>query len=221
MKKLESSLKNMLLVLTLVATISVAILAYVNELTKAPIAQAQADILKNAIGLVVPEFDNNPAEEVEAIELSGQNIKLYPAIKDGKYVGSAVEAAAPGYGGAVKVLVGFDAAGNIFGYSILAHSETPGLGSKVDQWFQKGNKGDIIGKNLSEGELRVSKDGGSVDAITASTITSRAFLKAVQSAYLAFKGNTKEADAVTGATSQVKSDNGESSETPATENKED
>lgn len=221
MKKLESSLKNMLLVLTLVTAISVAILAYVNALTQAPIAEAQANILKEAIGKVVPEFDNNPAEEGEVIELSGQSIKLYPAIKEGIYVGSAVEAAAPGYGGAVKILVGFDAEGNIFGYSILAHSETPGLGSKVNEWFQKDGKGDIIGKNLKDGELTVTKDGGSVDAITASTITSRAFLKAVQTAYLAFKGNVKEANAASGASQQVKSDKGEVAESPATENKED
>ena len=63
MKKLESSLKNMLLVLTLVTAVSVALLAYVNALTQKPIADAQANILQTAIGLVVPEFDNNPAAE--------------------------------------------------------------------------------------------------------------------------------------------------------------
>lgn len=222
MKKLESSLKNMLLVLTLVTAISVAILAYVNALTLEPIAEAQANILKDAIGKVVPAFDNNPADEVDTITLSGQTVRLYAATKDGKYVGSAVEAKAPGYGGDIKILVGFDAEGNIYGYSILAHAETPGLGSKVGEWFQKEGKGDIIGKNLATEELLVSKDGGSVDAITASTITSRAFLKAVQTAYLAFKGNVKEADAVSGSTQQVKSDNEDSStEESVSENKED
>jgi len=95
------------------------------------------------------------------------------------------------------VLVGFDAEGNILGYTLLEHQETPGLGAKADQWFQKGQKGDIIGKNPAQG-LTVSKDGGTVDAITASTITSRAFLLAVTNAYNAYKGNAS--DAKTGAT---------------------
>ena len=217
MKKLESTLKNMLLVLTLVTAISVAILAFVNGLTQEPIAEAQANILKNAIGQVVPPFDNNPAEQMDEIQLSGQTVNIYAAMKDGKYVGSAVEAKAPGYGGDIVVLVGFDAQGNIYGYSILSHSETPGLGSKVNTWFQKGEKGDIIGQSLEQQELKVAKDGGTVDAITASTITSRAFLQAVKTAYLAFKGNTKEADAASSATTQVKSTDDDSSSSELTE----
>ena len=101
------------------------------------------------------------------------------------------------------MLVGFDPQGNILGYTILAHAETPGLGAKADKWFQKGEKGDIIGKNPSE-ELIVSKDGGKVDAITASTITSRAFLLAVNNAYKAYKATP--IDGETGATKQKKED---------------
>ena len=82
--------------------------------------------------------------------------------------------------------MGFDPEGKILGYTLLEHAETPGLGAKADKWFQKGEKGDIIGKS-PEKQLTVSKDGGEVDAITASTITSRAFLKAVNNAYAAFK----------------------------------
>ncbi|WP_287828799.1 RnfABCDGE type electron transport complex subunit G [Bacteroides sp.] len=218
MKKLESSLKNMLLVLTLVTAVSVALLAYVNALTQKPIADAQANILQTAIGLVVPEFDNNPAAEVDEVEVGGQAIRIYAAMKDGKYVGSAVEAKAPGYGGDLQVLVGFDADGNIYGYSILSHSETPGLGSKVATWFQKGEKGDVVGKNPGTAELKVSKDGGEVDAITASTITSRAFLQAVKTAYAAYKGNTKEAEAISGATQQVESQDVEATEAEASSN---
>jgi Na+-translocating ferredoxin:NAD+ oxidoreductase subunit G len=217
MKKLESTLKNMLLVLTLVTAISVAILASVNALTQGPIAETQANILKEAIGQVVPPFDNNPAEQMDTVTLSGQTINIYAAMKDGEYVGSAVEARASGYGGEIVVLVGFDAQGNIYGYSILSHAETPGLGSKVDTWFQKGQKGDIIGQSLEQQELKVTKDGGTVDAITASTITSRAFLQAVKTAYLAFKGNTKEADAASSATTQVKSTDDDSSSSELTE----
>ena len=95
--------------------------------------------------------------------------------------------------------------GNILGYTLLEQTETPGLGAKADKWFQKGEKGDIIGKSPAE-PLTVSKDGGQVDAITASTITSRAFLLAVNNAYKAYKA-TPAADGETGATQQVENDN--------------
>ena len=101
-------------------------------------------------------------------------------------LGAAVESTSSGFGGDLKILVGFDPEGNILGYTLLEHAETPGLGAKADKWFQKGEKGDIIGKS-PEKPLVVTKDGGEVDAITASTITSRAFLKAVNNAYAAFK----------------------------------
>ena len=100
------------------------------------------------------------------------------------------------------MLVGFDPEGKILGYTLLEHAETPGLGAKADKWFQKGEKGDIIGKSPIE-PLTVSKDGGQVDAITASTITSRAFLLAVNNAYNAYKA-TPETDANSGASQQVK-----------------
>ena len=78
------------------------------------------------------------------------------------------------------------------------------MGSKAADWFKKGQKGDITGMNPGENALVVSKDGGSVDAITASTITSRAFLSAVNAAYAAYAGqNTTETDGTTGATVQA------------------
>ncbi|MBC5606746.1 RnfABCDGE type electron transport complex subunit G [Bacteroides difficilis] len=202
MKKLESSLKNMLLVLTGVTAISVALLAYVNELTKGPIAEANAKTLNEALKQVLPEFTNNPVGESDTIfsEKDGKKMVdfiVYPAKKGEEWVGSAVESKAMGFGGELKVLVGFDAEGKIYNYSLLAHAETPGLGSKAADWFKEGNKGSIKGMSPGEGELKVSKDGGQVDAITASTITSRAFLNAVNAAYEAYK--TGEVDTVSGA----------------------
>ncbi|MDC7141712.1 RnfABCDGE type electron transport complex subunit G [Bacteroides finegoldii] len=215
MKKLESSLKNMLLVLTGVTAISVALLAYVNELTKGPIAEANAKTLNKALKQVLPEFTNNPVGESDTIfsEKDGKKVVdfiVYPAKKGEEWVGSAVESKAMGFGGELKVLVGFDAKGKIYNYSLLAHTETPGLGSKADKWFgaydsTKGEKAvthemskkSIIGMSPGEGELKVSKDGGQVDAITASTITSRAFLNAINKAYEAYK--TGEVDTVSGA----------------------
>lgn len=176
----------MLLVLTGVTMISVALLAYVNELTKEPIAQANAKALSEAVKAVVPGFDNDPIAEKRVQEVEGASFAIYPATKEGQYIGAAVEATSMGFGGELKVLVGFDAQGNILDYSLLQHAETPGLGSKSADWFKKGNAGDITGMNPGQGELIVSKDGGQVNAITASTITSRAFLAAVNKAYAAF-----------------------------------
>ena len=205
----------MLLILTGVTAISVALLAYVNELTKGPIAEANAKTLNKALKQVLPEFTNNPVGESDTIfsEKDGKKVVdfiVYPAKKGEEWVGSAVESKAMGFGGELKVLVGFDAKGKIYNYSLLAHTETPGLGSKADKWFgaydaTKGEKAvthemskkSIIGMSPGEGELKVSKDGGQVDAITASTITSRAFLNAINKAYEAYK--TGEVDTVSGA----------------------
>ena len=117
------------------------------------------------------------------------------------YKRQAVESSANGFGGALNVLVGFDKDGNIIDYSLLSHAETPGLGSKAADWFKKGGKGDITGMNPGQKALTVSKDGGQVDAITASTITSRAFLQAVNNAYAAYSG--QQVDGASGATQQV------------------
>ena len=201
MKKLESSLMNMVIVLTGVTVIAGALLGYVNELTKGPIAEANAKALSDAIALVVPGFDNNPAEAPESIELNGATYKIYKATKGGEFIGAAVESSANGFGGALNVLVGFDKEGNIIDYSLLSHAETPGLGSKAADWFKKGQKGDITGKNPGKGALTVKNDGGEVDAITASTITSRAFLNAVNNAYAAYSG--QNVDGMSGATEQA------------------
>ena len=202
MKKLESSLKNMLLVLTGVTAISVALLAYVNQLTAEPIAKAEARALSDAVRAVVPGFDNDPIAEQKIQKVNGVDYAVYPATKGGTYIGAAIEASTMGFGGTLRVLVGFDAEGNILDYSLLSHAETPGLGSKASTWFKKGGKGDIIGMNPGKTPLAVDKDGGQVDAITASTITTRAFLSAVNAAYAAYAGQDTT-DGTTGASQQV------------------
>ena len=197
----------MVIVLTVVAVVAGLLLGYVNKLTAEPIAQANAKALSDAIALVVPGFDNEPAANPDTIEVDGVTYKIYKATKGDKFIGAAVESSANGFGGALTVLVGFDADGKIIDYSLLSHAETPGLGSKAADWFKKGGKGDITGKNPGDKPLTVSKDGGEIDAITASTITSRAFLKAVNAAYAAYaKQNGNEAaglNGTTGATSHV------------------
>ena len=196
MKKLESSLTNMALVLTGVAVIMGGILAFVNHLTEGPINAQKEKALADGIKTVmcVDELTVAKTDEVRQNDAKGKEMlfKIYQ-VKDaqGQDLGAAVESTTGGFGGDLKVLVGFDPEGNILGYTLLEHAETPGLGAKADKWFQKGEKGDIIGKNPAE-PLVVSKDGGQVDAITASTITSRAFLLAVNNAYKAYKATPAE-----------------------------
>jgi electron transport complex protein RnfG len=205
MKKLESSLLNMMLVLTGVSVIMGGILAYVNHLTEGPIAQQKSKALADGIkavmvceDLVVTETDTVRQNNAKGKEFTYIIYQAQDA--QGNDLGAAVESTTGGFGGDLKVLVGFDSDGKILGYTLLEHAETPGLGAKADKWFQKGEKGNIIGKDPIE-PLTVSKDGGQVDAITASTITSRAFLLAVNNAYNAYKA-TPVTDAQTGASSQ-------------------
>ena len=206
MKKLESSLTNMLLVLTGVAVIMGAVLAWVNSVTAAPIAQQKEKVLADGIKAVMACDDITVAhtDTVRQNDAKGKELTfiIYQTQDaEGKDLGAAVESTTLGFGGNLKVLVGFDPEGTVLGYTLLEHTETPGLGAKADKWFQKGEKGDIVGKNPQE-PLTVSKDGGQVDAITASTITSRAFLLAVNNAYSAYKATP--VDGATGATKQEK-----------------
>ena len=196
----------MVLVLTSVAVIMGGILAFVNHLTEGPIieqkAKALADGIKSVMG--VDEITVSNTDTVRQNVAGKELTYVIYQTKDakGNDLGAAVESTTGGFGGDLKVLVGFDPEGKILGYTLLEHAETPGLGAKADKWFQKGEKGDIIGKSPAE-PLVVSKDGGQVDAITASTITSRAFLLAVNNAYNAYKA-IPETDANSGASQQVK-----------------
>ena len=197
----------MVLALTGVAVIMGGILAYVNHLTEGPINDQKAKALADGIKTVMC-VDNLTVNQTDTVQTKGPKGKDVTFIiyqtqdAQGKDLGAAVETIANGFGGELKLLVGFAPDGKILGYTLLEHAETPGLGAKADKWFQKGEKGDIIGKTPAE-PLTVSKDGGQVDAITASTITSRAFLFAVNSAYNAYKA-TPATDGETGATKQEK-----------------
>ena len=184
-KKAESTLVNMLLSLTAIAFVAAAALAALNGVTKEPIAKAQQAKVENAIKMVIPDFDR-----VEDRDVDGTLCHIgYDA--DGNFVGAAVEAGNDkGFGGHLQLMVGFDKEGNVCGYQILETHETPGLGAKADQWFQKDGKGCVIGLKPSDNALTVKKDGGSVDAISGSTITSRAFLGIVNDAAEVFSNIT-------------------------------
>lgn len=192
----------MVLVLVGVALITGGILAYVNYITEAPIKlQAEktlADGIKTVMGGVQLSVAENDTIK-QTIKGKEAVFVIHKTVDSNKQdLGVAVESTTGGFGGDLKVLVGFDKDGNILGYTILQHAETPGLGAKADKWFQKDGKGSIIGKNPNKDNLTVKKDGGDIDAITASTITSRAFLLAVTQAYNAYKSG--HVDANTSAT---------------------
>ncbi len=205
-KKLESNFKNMVLVLFSVTLISSAAVAYVNSLTIASINKAKETKQANAIRQVIPgAFNNDPVADTWKVETpDGGTLEFFPAKQDGETVGTAVKTYTKnGFGGEVWLMVGFNPDGSISNYSVLEHKETPGLGSKMDQWFTKDGKGSIIGKKPGTTGLKVKKDGGDVDAITASTISSRAFLDAVNRASAALAGN---ADVYSGATPKATPD---------------
>ena len=206
MKKLDSSLLNMVLVLVGVALIMGVILAGVNHITEGPISEQAEQMLANGIKEVMGgEKLTVTSTETIKQEIDGKEFTFtIHHTQDGRKhnLGAAVESSALGFSDNIKVLVGCDPEGEILGYTILQSSETPGLGAKADKWFQEGGKGDIIGRNPKDKDLAVKKDGGDIDAITASTITSRAFLKAINQAYHAYID--KGTDAHSGATKQEK-----------------
>lgn len=219
--KKESTFTNMVLALLIVTLVAAATLGSVYELTKEPIGQANLDKKLNAIKEVVPEFTNNPnAEQYKIPTEIGDSVTIYPAKNDkGELVGAAVETfTKKGFSGLIKIMVGFKPDGTIYNYQVLDHKETPGLGSKMGEWFKPvvikegeqksrselldwmfgikagegGSANVVIGKNPGTIKMQVTKDGGDVDAITAATITSRAFCDAVQRAYNAYINNKEQ-----------------------------
>ena len=208
MEKLKSSLTNMALVLTIIAVVAGAVLASINAMTAPQIEKINADNLAAGIKNVMGGGDVTVAEPVEhkaTIAGKEKTFTVYSVTdKQGQNLGCAVKTSENGFGGDLQVLVGFDPTGTILGYTILQHAETPGLGAKAGLWFQpeNGEKRTVVGKNPGECNFTVSKDGGDIDAITASTITSRAFLLAIQNAYTEIYVNSKKADGTTGATEQ-------------------
>ena len=186
MAKLQSSFKNMALSLTCIALVAAGALAGVYMMTMAPIETAMKAKQEAAIMQVLPQVEGLQVADAE--EING--ITLYKAYVGEEWVGTAVEASTKGnqnmpFGGVFRLMVGFDNVGNVVNYVVLEQAETPGLGALMTTWFKNADKPGqyILGKNPATTEFSVSKDGGDIDAITASTITSRAFLEVVVKAY--------------------------------------
>ncbi len=172
----RSSFRNMTLCLLTICLLCSALLAVVNSMTAAPIAKAQADKTRMTLSRVLPAFDN-ASEKTLAFE--GADYVCYVASADTSVVGYAVISPVIGFGGTLELMVGFDADGQIWSTSVLSHSETPGLGAKCTEAAFK-DQFDHFDPAVKS--LQVRKDGGDIDAITASTITSRAYCRAVENA---------------------------------------
>ena len=168
----QSTFKNMTVCLFAICIVCSSLLAGVYALTKEPIDAAAKAKNEAAIKEVLP-----PAaaaiEEERTVDFEGASYTYNLAYDEqGNTVGCAINVAPVGFGGPIAIKVGFDVNGVIWNTKVLSQAETPGLGAKcVEPSFADQFKGfDPAAKKLA-----VKKDGGDVDAITASTITSRAY----------------------------------------------
>ncbi|CDC96886.1 electron transport complex RnfABCDGE type E subunit [Alistipes sp. CAG:268] len=187
--------------ITLVASAGVGV---VNMITIEPIAAAKAAATTAALSEVLPPFDETATEQMTIDELP---ITVYTATKDGEVSGYAVESMTKqGFNGVVRLMVGFTPDGTIYNVNVLEQAETPGLGTKM---ADEGNPllGSVKGQNpaekkLVDGRLAVTKDGGDVDVLTAATISSRAWVDAINRAWSAYRSAVSgeaPADAASGA----------------------
>jgi electron transport complex protein RnfG len=191
MAKKESTFLSMVLTLFMVTLVAAGLLGSVYALTKEPIRLAELKKKNEAIQVVVPGFDNEPSQEVERIFMDGDSLYLYTARLGEEILGTAVETfTKKGFSGEFKLMVGFAPDGSIIDIAVIKHAETPGLGNKMEK-----GKSDFsvqfMGKHPDSFNIAVTKDRGDVDAITASTITSRAYCDAVTRAYGAFMESQK------------------------------
>lgn len=180
----QSTLKNMALCLTLVCLICSAVLGVAYAVTLEPVKAAQVAKTNKAIAQVLPEFaDDNVTEQSVTVE--GVEYTYYHPSS-----GYAVISVVNGFGGALSVMVGITEDGKVYNTSVISHSETPGLGAKCQS--DEGFLGQFRGLDPASARLAVTKDGGDIDAITASTITSRAYTLAVANAVKVFGFLTSE-----------------------------
>ncbi len=197
---MKSTLINMVAVLFVITLVASAGVGYIYQLTAEPIAQANKQAEQEALLQVLPEFD---ATTVEALTIDQLPIEVNVATKQGEVVGYAVKSQTnSGFGGNIVMMVGFDTAGTILNVNVLKQAETPGLGTKMAE------PGNVLllsvqGKNPAQMNLAVKKDGGDVDALTAATISSRAYVEAIKRATEAYNQvavSAVQLDAVTAAT---------------------
>ncbi|WP_418982829.1 RnfABCDGE type electron transport complex subunit G [Alistipes sp.] len=202
---MKSTLLNMTVVLLGITLVASAGVGVVNMITVEPIAAAKQAATVAALNEVLPAFDETASQELTIDQLP---ITVYTATRGGEVAGYAVQTMTKqGFGGVVRLMVGFTPEGEVVNVNVLEQTETPGLGTKM---ADEGNplvasvKGQRLEqKKLVDGKLAVTKDGGDVDALTAATISSRAYVDAINRAWMAYKSvatGSEPSDAASGAT---------------------
>jgi len=190
MSKNKSGIVSMVITLFVITALASTSLALINELTKDRIAEVKLEKKLNAIKEVVPDFDNNPQEEMYKISSDLDSLECYPAKKNGELVGVGIETyTKKGFSGEFRLMIGFRPDGIIHNIKVIEHNETPGLGTEMKK---PRFKDQYIGQSPANKDMKVSKDGGDIDAITAATISSRAFSDAVQRAFDSWKKGGKK-----------------------------
>jgi electron transport complex protein RnfG len=169
---------RMCLVLTAIGAACAALMAFVDGQTKEPIEQNKGRAKIEAVKLVLPPFDNDPARDTITLNDGTRDVVFYRGRKGGIIIGAAFDAVAPnGYSGDIELIVGVDTAGVVTGIQVLKHLETPGLGSKIET---PAFRDQYIGASIRDPETwAVVKDGGTFKQITGATISSRAVTYAV------------------------------------------
>ena len=181
----KDTLLNMFIAMFVICVVSGSILGLVYNATKDPIAAAETAKKTEAIKNVLPEF-NELKETMVKSAMEDAEIPFYLAYDaNNNFIGAAVETFTnKGFSGNISLMVGILANGTINNISVLQHAETPGLGSKMSE---SSFKDQFNNKNTTSFNFNVKKDGGDVDAITASTITSRAYADGVALAVKVFQ----------------------------------
>lgn len=165
---------HLTLSLLLIAVVVAAALALVNRVTEPVIAQANLEKTQKAISQVLP--GGYQEELTDFADATGLVTKVYKGEN-----GYALEVIPVGFDNTVTMMVGVDNQGKVLGVSVVSHSETAGLGAVAAADNAAGNafRTQFVGV---EGSVQVSKDGGTIDAITGATITSRAVCDGVNAA---------------------------------------
>ncbi|MBK8508221.1 MAG: electron transport complex subunit RsxG [Candidatus Competibacter sp.] len=196
-----------------VALLTSAAIGVADHLTRADIARRQLEDLQVTLQQVVPAayYDNDLTRDTVSVKDSaGETMTVYRARRGGQVQAVCYQVRAPGYGNTAMVIaIGVDRAGALLGVRVISHSETPGLGDKIEL-----SKSDWIlsftGRSLTDPQPEkwgVKKDGGAFDQFTGATITPRAVVKAVKGGLEFFAAHRAllldEAPAQTASTTSV------------------
>jgi electron transport complex protein RnfG len=179
------------------ATLAAALLILGNNSTHEAITERQAEDLLESLSQVLPDslHDNELLGDAIIFEdANGDPLTIYRAMKDQRLTGFAYRATAQGYAGEIELLLGVRPNGELLGVRVLSHSETPGLGDKIEV-RKNGWILDFTGRSLrntAEAEWAVKKDGGQFDQFSGATITPRAVVRAIHESLTFFEANRNE-----------------------------